>query len=233
MGALPSTKGDVVKRSDCILVYGSTTKGGVVKRSDCMQVYGSTTKGGVVKRSDCIMHTLYVFFINPSHVVDLKERNILVAQKWAELTDEERKVWSIKAEAMCDSSSYQEPEITIDNTQPAESPEIVNSSIIETTLMKIQEKVRMYSVTCLKGPPMVPMKLVPHHRYCSYCESERQHIVWSPAHSSSYQPATQNGAHFNNTSTQFHHNLFETGVFCFFFCFKEIKFFLHVFGYVS
>ena len=41
----------VVKRSDCILVYGSTTKGGVVKRSDCILVYGSTTKGDVVKRS--------------------------------------------------------------------------------------------------------------------------------------------------------------------------------------
>ena len=156
------------------------------------------------------------FFINPSRVVDLKERNILVAQKWAELTDEERKVWSIKAEAMCDSSSYQEPEITIDNTQPAESPEIVNTSIIETTLMKIQEKVRTYSVTCLKGPPMVPMKVVPHHRHCSYCE----YIMRMTTHcvvTSSYQPATQNGAHFNNTSTQFHHNLFETGVFLFFF----------------
>ena len=50
-----TTKGDVVKRSDCILVYGSTTKGGVVKRSDCILVYGSTTKGDVVKRSDCIL----------------------------------------------------------------------------------------------------------------------------------------------------------------------------------
>ena len=49
-----TTRGDVVKTSDCILVYGSTTKGGVVKRSDCILVYGSTTKGGVVKRSDCI-----------------------------------------------------------------------------------------------------------------------------------------------------------------------------------
>ena len=39
-----TTKGDVVKRSDCILVYGSTTKGDVVKRSDCILVYGSTTK---------------------------------------------------------------------------------------------------------------------------------------------------------------------------------------------
>ena len=50
-----TTKGDVVKRSDCILVYGSTTKGDVVKRSDCILVYGSTTKGDVVKRSDCIL----------------------------------------------------------------------------------------------------------------------------------------------------------------------------------
>ena len=40
----------MVKRFDCILVYGSTTKGGVVKKSDCILVYGSTTKGGVVKR---------------------------------------------------------------------------------------------------------------------------------------------------------------------------------------
>ena len=46
---------DVVKRSDCMLVYGSTTKCGVVKRFDCILVNGSTTKGGVVKRSDCIL----------------------------------------------------------------------------------------------------------------------------------------------------------------------------------
>ena len=50
-----TTKGDVVKRSDCILVYGSTTKGDVKKRSDCILVYGSTTKGDVKKRSDCIL----------------------------------------------------------------------------------------------------------------------------------------------------------------------------------
>ena len=36
-------------------MYGSTTKGGVVKWSDCILVYGSITKGGVVKRSDCIL----------------------------------------------------------------------------------------------------------------------------------------------------------------------------------
>ena len=45
----------IVKRSDCILVYGSATKGGVVKRFDYILVYGSTTKGGVVKGSDCIL----------------------------------------------------------------------------------------------------------------------------------------------------------------------------------
>ena len=49
-----TTKGDVVKRSDCILVYGSTTKGDVVKRSDCILMYGSTTKGDFVKRSEYI-----------------------------------------------------------------------------------------------------------------------------------------------------------------------------------
>ena len=50
-----TTKGDAVKRCDCILVYGSTTKGDAVKRSDCILVYGSTTKGNIVKRSDCIL----------------------------------------------------------------------------------------------------------------------------------------------------------------------------------
>ena len=43
-----------MKRSDCILVYGSTTKGDVVKRSDCILVYRNTTKGDIVKRSNCI-----------------------------------------------------------------------------------------------------------------------------------------------------------------------------------
>ena len=46
-----TTKGVVVKRSDCTPVYGSTTKGGVVKRSDCILVYRSTTKGDVVYTS--------------------------------------------------------------------------------------------------------------------------------------------------------------------------------------
>ena len=50
-----TTKGVVVKRYDCILVYGSTIKGDVVKRSDCKLVYGSTTKGVVAKRYDCIL----------------------------------------------------------------------------------------------------------------------------------------------------------------------------------
>ena len=64
-----TTKGGVVKRSDCVLVYGSTTKGGVVKRSDCILVYGSTTKGGVVKRSDCVQHIHDISYTN-SYDVD-------------------------------------------------------------------------------------------------------------------------------------------------------------------
>ena len=48
-GSTTYAKGDVVKRLDCILVYGSTTKGDVVKKSDCLLVYGFTTKGGVVE----------------------------------------------------------------------------------------------------------------------------------------------------------------------------------------
>ena len=35
-------------------MYGSTTKGDVVKRSDCILVFGSTTKGDV-KSLDCTM----------------------------------------------------------------------------------------------------------------------------------------------------------------------------------
>ena len=41
-------------------MYGSTTKGDVVKWSDCILVYGSTTKGDVVKWSDCIF-LIYVY----------------------------------------------------------------------------------------------------------------------------------------------------------------------------
>ena len=33
-GSTTYAKGDVVKRLDCILVYGSTTKGGVLQRPD-------------------------------------------------------------------------------------------------------------------------------------------------------------------------------------------------------
>ena len=35
-------------------MYGSTTKGDVVKRSDCILVYGSTATGDIVNRPDCV-----------------------------------------------------------------------------------------------------------------------------------------------------------------------------------
>ena len=35
---------------------------------------------------------------------DFRERNATVARKWAELTEDERKIWASKAEAVCSSS---------------------------------------------------------------------------------------------------------------------------------
>ena len=40
-----------MKRSVCILAYGSTTKGGIVKGPDYILVYGSTIKDDVVKNT--------------------------------------------------------------------------------------------------------------------------------------------------------------------------------------
>ena len=48
--------GDVVERSDCILVYGSTTKGDVVKRSDCYTDMGSTVLF-------CFVHVLTIVIV--------------------------------------------------------------------------------------------------------------------------------------------------------------------------
>ena len=67
---------DVIKRSDCKLVYGSVNKGDVVKSSDCILVYGSTTKGDVVKRSDYVTHMynsvipfdIFFFFISTIYI---------------------------------------------------------------------------------------------------------------------------------------------------------------------
>lgn len=35
---------------------------------------------------------------------DFKERNAVVAQQWAELSDEERKQWGARAEVVCSTS---------------------------------------------------------------------------------------------------------------------------------
>ena len=68
-----TTKGDVVKRSDCILVYGSTTEGDIVKMSDCILVYESTTKGDVVKRCGCV----YYISWNGPHYTGIPSRSII------------------------------------------------------------------------------------------------------------------------------------------------------------
>ena len=72
-----------MKRSNCILVYGSTTKGDVVKRFDCILVYGSTTKGGFVKRSDHVYICMYIC----THDDKLKEQStphLLAGPRWLE-----------------------------------------------------------------------------------------------------------------------------------------------------
>ncbi|XP_065908199.1 uncharacterized protein [Dysidea avara] len=66
---------------------------------------------------------------------ELKERNCVVAQKWSELNEDERKAWSLKAEAVCEASLQR------DNDGTSSSGEsIPDSAIIEKALITIQEK---------------------------------------------------------------------------------------------
>lgn len=73
---------------------------------------------------------------------DLKERNTAVAQKWAELTDDERKAWSMKAEAMSDPTFVAQDDVTLDPQDL--TPDQVNSALIESTLLRVQEKVHTH-----------------------------------------------------------------------------------------
>ena len=51
------------------------------------------------------IHEHYKMFLYTCFVVtDFRERNATVARKWAELTEDERKAWAAKAEAVCASS---------------------------------------------------------------------------------------------------------------------------------
>ena len=73
----------------------------------------------------------------------MKERNTAVAQKWAELSDDERKAWSMKAEALSDPTFVTQPEdVSLDPQEM--TPEQVNSALIENTLLRIQEKVHTH-----------------------------------------------------------------------------------------
>lgn len=64
---------------------------------------------------------------------DLKERNCVVAQKWSELSDDDRKAWSLKAEAVCEASLQRDSDTTTGESIP-------DSAIIEKALITIQEK---------------------------------------------------------------------------------------------
>ena len=65
---------------------------------------------------------------------DLKERNCVVAQKWSELSDDDRKAWSLKAEAVCEASLQRDNDTSVGDSIP-------DSAIIEKALITIQEKV--------------------------------------------------------------------------------------------
>ena len=65
---------------------------------------------------------------------DLKERNCVVAQKWSQLSDDDRKAWSLKAEAVCEASLQRD-------TDTSAGDNIPDSAIIEKALITIQEKV--------------------------------------------------------------------------------------------
>ena len=55
--------------------------------------------------STCILvRAIMIVPIMCCDCVDFRERNAIVARKWAELTEDERKGWAAKAEAVCSSS---------------------------------------------------------------------------------------------------------------------------------
>lgn len=57
----------------------------------------------------------------------------MVAQKWSELSDDDRKAWSLKAEAVCEASLQRDSDTSAGDNIP-------DSAIIEKALITIQEK---------------------------------------------------------------------------------------------
>jgi len=66
----------------------------------------------------------------------------VVAQKWSELNEDERKAWSLKAEAVCEASLQRDS----DASSSASGESIPDSAIIEKALITIQEKVEFACV---------------------------------------------------------------------------------------
>ena len=65
----------------------------------------------------------------------------MVAQKWSELSDDDRKAWSLKAEAVCEASLQRDTDTSTGDSIP-------DSAIIEKALITIQEKV-LLSCVCV------------------------------------------------------------------------------------
>lgn len=85
----------------------------------------------------------------PDISTDFRLRNAIVAQRWAELTEEERKHWALKAENVCSSSmqelnaqQQQQQQHSLFAPSPTTlTPEITTETVlIEKTLLAIQEK---------------------------------------------------------------------------------------------
>ena len=68
----------------------------------------------------------------------------MVAQKWSELSDNDRKAWSLKAEAVCEASLQRDTDTSTGDSIP-------DSAIIEKALITIQEKVLLCCVcVCMR-----------------------------------------------------------------------------------
>ncbi len=88
-----------------------------------------------------------------SPLTEFKERNAKVALKWAELTEEERKQWALKAEAVCASSiqeyiaSAQPAPLGLSSLlSPSMSSDLSTGSLVEKALLGIQEKVLYFFI---------------------------------------------------------------------------------------
>ncbi|XP_019851255.1 PREDICTED: uncharacterized protein LOC109581518 [Amphimedon queenslandica] len=83
---------------------------------------------------------------------DFKERNTIVATRWGELSEEERKQWATRAEAVCSTSiqeyNQQQQLVLQDSSSPVLS---VEENLVEKTLLQIQDKFELLEQLGFEG----------------------------------------------------------------------------------